>query len=517
MRPAAELSAAGQAAPQRLLGEVAVGFGRVLRALSVAASPAEVIEIRRVLDLVGAADPDVLRTALRAVTVKYEYEREPFEEAFALYFLGERPAGDDGGLPRVRGLLSGLPDDVVWAEDFEGAGRMIGADEHTVEIGDLMIDDPDARERHAESAHREENDFSVSGGAEELEVSTDSSSVSGGVTYTVEVDHADASQVGELTAAATRVEGTTLALADAAALLRALDQADGRQAYGVDGAAGLDDEAVAELEEALNRFVEALTERLAATAIAVDGDDEEGTAGRAHRDQADLDRACHRLIQRMRGAPRRISRLADSGRLDFRRTMRGAVATDGVPLALWRRTATPGPVKLLVLIDVSLSVRPVTGFILRLAQTLHDFGDRCEVIAFVDRPVLVTPALRTASPDGALAAVLAADGLDLSATSDYGRMWHELLDEHGDLITPRTSVLVVGDARHNAFDPRTDLFAEVARRAYRVAWLTPEPERYWSQTGCALDAYAQECSGVISARDGAEILERCDDLGAALR
>lgn len=504
-----------RAAERRLLDQVAVAFGRLLRTLSVAASPAEVVEIRRVLDVVGAADLEILRTALRAVTVKYSYEREPFEEAFDLFFLG-RGSVADTALPRVRGLLSDLPGDLSWDEDFEGAGRMIGADEHTVEIGELMIDDPEARERHAESAHREENDFSVSAGAEELQVDTDASSVSGGVTYTVEVDHADASAVGELTSAATRVEGTTLQLADAAALLRALDGADGRSAYGVDGAAGLDEQAVAELEEALNRFVAALTERLAAAAISTGPDADDGPV-RAHRDQADLDRACHRLIQRMRGAPRRRSRLAATGRLDFRRTMRGAVATDGVPLALWRRVPVSGPVKLLVVVDVSLSVRPVAGFILRLAQTLHAFGDRCEVIAFVDRPVLVTPALRTAAPDAALAAVLAADGLDLAATSDYGRMWHELLAEHGDLLTARTSVLVAGDARHNAFDPRPDLFAEVARRVFRVAWLTPEAERYWTQTGCALGDYAEHCAGTVTARDGAEILERCDELGAALR
>ena len=82
---------------------------------------------------------------------------------------------------------------------------------------------------------------------------------------------------------------------------------------------------------------------------------------------------------------------------------------------------------------MSLSVRPVTGFILRLAQTLHRFGDRCEVVAFVDRPVRVTTALRSAAADSALAAVLAADGLDLAATSDYGRMFGELLGGWGFL------------------------------------------------------------------------------------
>ena len=137
--------------------------------------------------------------------------------------------------------------------------------------------------------------------------------------------------------------------------------------------------------KALNAFIDALGQRAAAQPVDTDDDPRPVI----HADQADIDRACHRLLQRMRGAPRRVARRADHGGLDMRRTMRASVATDGVPLELWRRTCRRGPVRLLILADVSLSVRPVAGFILRLAQTLHRVGGRCEVVAFVDRPVLV--------------------------------------------------------------------------------------------------------------------------------
>ncbi|ROZ87686.1 VWA domain-containing protein [Gordonia sp. OPL2] len=495
-----------------VLDHLAVLFGRVLRAHGVAASPAEVIEVRRTLSLVGADDLPCLRAALRGVTVKYGYEAEGFECAFDLFFLGADDRGRDEALPRPRGVAGDLPEDVVWDDDFEGAARMIGADEHTDEIGDLMVDDPDARSRSGESAHREENDFSVSAGAEQLGVDTDASTVSGGVTYTIEVDEADSATVGELVGAATRVSGTPIGLADAAAILALLDTYDARRAYGTDGAEGLDDAQRAELERALSAFVDALSSRLEAHGMSTPDD----SPPRAVADQAEIDRACHRLVQRMRGAPRRVARDGDRGALDMRRTMRAAVSTDGVPISLWRRMHTPGPVRLLILVDVSLSVRPVAGFVLRLAQTLHRVGDRCEVIAFVDTPVRVTPALRTASADDALTAVLATDGLDLAATSDYGTTLRGLLDDFGDLVGRRTSVLVVGDARSNGFDPRVDLFAELSRRTHRVAWLTPEPSRYWSQTGCGLADYAEHCSGVVSARDGAELVTRADELGAAL-
>ncbi|MGX7695719.1 MadC family VWA domain-containing protein [Gordonia polyisoprenivorans] len=500
-----------------MLDRLAVLFGRVLRGSGVAVSPAEVIEIRRVLDIVGG-DTDRLRTALRSVSVKYGYETDGFDHAFDAFFDGRRLDGGDDALPRPRGAVADLPDDIEWDEDFAGAGRRIGADEHTDDIGDLLVDDPDARQRHGESAHREENDFTVSGGTESLGVDQDSASVSGGVTYTIEVDEADSSSVGELVGSAARVHGSPLGVAGAQAILDALADFDARRAYGTDGADGLDAAARAELERALEVFVDALAARLdLAARSGVDVDSADSPTGPLWSDQADIDRACHRLVQRMRGAPRKLVRRTDHGGLDMRRTMRAAVATDGVPVQLWRRTTHAGPVRLLLLVDVSLSVRPVAGFLLRLAQTLHRHGERCEVIAFVDRPVRVTDALRRSNDDSALAAVLADDDLDLAATSDYGSMLTELLGRHGDLLGSRTSVIVAGDARSNGFDPRPDLLAEVSRRVHRLAWITPEPRRYWNQTGCALTDYIEYCDAFISARDGAELVDHVDELAAALR
>ena len=152
---------------------------------------------------------------------------------------------------RARGVAADLPDDVVWDEEFEGAARQIGADEHTDEIGHLMADDPDAAHRDAESAHREENDFSVSAGAEQLGVDPDGGTTGGGVTYTVEVDTADSSTVGELTGSAARVSSRPLGLTGAHAILAALDAYDPRKAYGTDGNDDLGDARRTELERAL--------------------------------------------------------------------------------------------------------------------------------------------------------------------------------------------------------------------------------------------------------------------------
>lgn len=201
----------------------------------------------------------------------------------------------------------------------------------------------------------------------------------------------------------------------------------------------------------------------------------------------------------------------------MRRTVRSSLRTDGIPFHLVVKAPRPDRVRLLLITDVSLSVRPITAFTLRLAQAMHRRADRCEVLAFVDRPVDVTDTLLASSGDGALAAVLAHPGLDLEASSDYGRVLTELLDEHGNTLNSRTSVIIVGDGRCNGLPPQVDKLEEVRRKVHRLAWITPEPQRYWNQASCAMPEYSEICDEVVVARDAAQLMAKAAELGHALR
>jgi len=193
------------------------------------------------------------------------------------------------------------------------------------------------------------------------------------------------------------------------------------------------------------------------------------------------------------------------------------MGTDGVPFHLMVDKPVPERVRLLILADVSLSVRPITAFTLRLAQAMRHRTNRCTVLAFVDRPVDVTDLLARSTGDDALASVLAAPELDLTASSDYGRTLEELLTTHGSKVTARTSVLIVGDGRCNGLPPRVDKLEELARKVHRLAWVTPEQERYWTQASCAMGDYAKVCNGVVTARDARQLIEQAPELGNALR
>ena len=86
---------------------------------------------------------------------------------------------------------------------------------------------------------------------------------------------------------------------------------------------------------------------------------------------------------------------------------------------------------------------------------------------------------------------------DVSGYTDYGRVWLEFLTEISDDLDPRSTVIVLGDARTNGREPHAEVFAQVAERAGRLFWLNPEPKLYWNYGDSVMAAYERYCDGAF--------------------
>ena len=68
-----------------------------------------------------------------------------------------------------------------------------------------------------------------------------------------------------------------------------------------------------------------------------------------------------------------------------------------------------------------------------------------------------------------------ADVIWAEGHSDYGHALSDFVERWGKELTPRTTVLVLGDARNNYHSVQAWAIAELARRSRQVWWLNPEP------------------------------------------
>jgi uncharacterized protein with von Willebrand factor type A (vWA) domain len=187
------------------------------------------------------------------------------------------------------------------------------------------------------------------------------------------------------------------------------------------------------------------------------------------------------------------------GPIDVRQTMRASLETGGVPLNLRYRPRRPRRPELFVLCDVSTSVTSASVFFLSILHALHDSFKRLRTFVFIERVAEVTEVFeRERSFKAASEKISNTAGVaDISGYTDYGRVWLDFEEQVVADLGPRSTVIVLGDARTNGRDPRADLFAHVSQNAGRSFWLNPEPKLYWNYGDSVIGVYEDLCDGVF--------------------
>ncbi|WP_328545033.1 VWA domain-containing protein [Streptomyces europaeiscabiei] len=197
-----------------------------------------------------------------------------------------------------------------------------------------------------------------------------------------------------------------------------------------------------------------------------------------------------KLATRLAARRRRAAR----GRIDIRRTLRRSLSTGGVPLRPAYRRHRPARPEIVLLCDVSGSVAGFANFTMLLVQAMRDQFSKVRVYAFVNRVDEVTRLVTNGEADPAelgrrITTEAAVSGWH--GSSDYGAALGEFAERHLDAVGPRTSVIVLGDARTNGFDPNAAALRRVVARARRVHWLNPESPGQWGTGDSAAHVYAE--------------------------
>ena len=486
-------------------------FVRLLRLSGLRISVSETLDAVRVAAMPGVlADRDVLRDALAVSLVKDRRDLPAFERVFEAFFR-LRPV-----LPQTEEGHGHTHDDL----DDEGTAEQMTLSEEPsrtpqqghshgrpADIKDFF-DAEDLAEQY--NLHQEANKIDLAALTDEIVLSTDRTSVLGEaarVELTVS-RLSGATAAGDLVTSDRPALDVMLSVAQELALL---DWLAGE--VGTDD--DLDPDELARLRRRITGLLGNLPERLKAhleKLLALDREVEsQGLAPAKVHDpfdeeqRADLEEALRRLVRTMHGAPRARRRVSAAGRVDGGRTMRQSMRYDGIPFRPVTVSRPHDRPRLVVLVDVSLSVRATSRFTLHVVHGLSSLVSQVRSWAFVADCVETTDLFAERHPEDALGLVVAglpAGGvLDVDADSDYGRAFGDFVEEHGTALTRRTTLVVLGDGRGNGHDPNLAAFEEMTRRVRETVWLTPEPSYSWRLGRCDLPLYADFCDRVQVVRD----------------
>src|SRR5215217_6275060 len=197
------------------------------------------------------------------------------------------------------------------------------------------------------------------------------------------------------------------------------------------------------------------------------------------QDLSQVHRTVAQLKKRLASHGREHRGRRRSWQVDVRRTLRASLQTGGVPLDLKYRPRRPRRPELYVLCDVSTSVTSASVFFLSVLHALHDQFRKLRSFVFVERISEVTQVFERERSFEAVSRRIATDA------------------GVADVFDPRSTVIVLGDARTNGREPHAQVFGHVAERAGRTFWINPEPRLYWNYGDSVMSAYEPFCDGVF--------------------
>jgi uncharacterized protein len=496
-------------------------FVRLLRLRQVRISIPEALDAMACARQPGMlADRAHLKAALRVALVKDRRDEEVFDEVFDQFFalvkVGPTEVGHGHGHGHEDLSDTGELTDFTLSEEPSQTPQQGHSHGKPVDIRDYFDPDDLAQQYNL---HQEANKIDLAAMTDEIVLSKDNQGVQGeGQRVQIETDRlSGAGAPGQISQQQGTKVDADLSVAEQEALLGWLSDVE-EQVGDESDAASLRRRLTGVLEglpEALKKHLEALMaleQRIVET-----HDRQVAEVDRVgEHERMELEESLRRLARSLHGGLTHKRKVSPRGRIDSGRTMRRNMRFDGIPFApVTVRRAEDKP-RLVVLTDVSLSVRATARFTLHLVHGLQNLFGQVRTFAFVADLVEITDLFADHPVEHALGLVFGGDVLDVDANSDYGAAFGTFGEDYGSAVTRRTTVLVLGDGRGNGNDPNLPAFEEITRRARETIWLTPEPRYSWGLGACDLPLYAEHCSRVRVVRDLTGLESAAHDMAVEL-
>lgn len=216
-----------------------------------------------------------------------------------------------------------------------------------------------------------------------------------------------------------------------------------------------------------------------------------------------LHRAVYPLTRALAARLAQRRRRRNRGALDFRATVRHSLSYGGVPAEPKFRRPRPSKPEVMVIADISGSVASFARFTLQFVYAMASQFSKVRSWVFIDGIDEVTSFFTECDDitDAIHRVNTEANVVWIDGHSDYGHAFEMFHGRHLSEVTPKTTVIILGDARNNYHASQAWVIAELRQRARHVYWLDPEPKSYWDMGDSIVSDYGRYCDGVYECRN----------------
>jgi len=222
--------------------------------------------------------------------------------------------------------------------------------------------------------------------------------------------------------------------------------------------------------------------------------------------------AIDRLARKLKNIVSRRYLVYNRGNIDVKKTLRASAKYNGVPVEIKYRRRAKRKSRIVTLCDVSGSVWAAARFMLNLLYALQDYFEKVNSFVFIDHLSEVTSIFEKNEINEAISLVLEKSDVNYNASTDYGETLRNFKKDYMDLLTKKTTLIIVGDGRTNYMNPEDEILGQMRERCRRVIWLNPEQENIWGSGDSEIRSYMLHCHEVRQCRNINQLLTFIEEL-----
>ena len=192
-----------------------------------------------------------------------------------------------------------------------------------------------------------------------------------------------------------------------------------------------------------------------------------------------LQRAIEPLTRALAARLAQRRKRKNRGHLDFRSTVRHSLSYGGVPAEPKFKSPRPSKPEIMVVADISGSVASFARFTLQFVYAIAGQFSKVRSWVFIDGIDEVTRFFQESDEltEAIQRVNTEADVVWVDGHSDYGHAFEVFRERHLTEVTPKTSIILLGDARNNYHASQATVLKDLRQRARRVYWLEPGAAR----------------------------------------
>ena len=459
-----------------MLDDTLVDFVKVLRNAEIKVSPSETLDAMACLNVVGMEDRLFLKNSLALVLAKTPEEKESFEDCFERFFTIDKlsPTNDDDMLQDDADQGDqddDFPSDAQGSQPGKGGGQGSGgggeAQESVTEEG---LKAQSALGKLMTEGSRTDQTIAIVEAGRAVEVNQIVVFTQKGL-YTRKI--MDEMGLKGLNEEITELQGNggqgQKDLGNA--LTRARESLRERVRDYVEKQFFLHaDESGKQLREELLRKVK--------------------LSNLEKRNFKDVQEIVFRMAKKLISVHSKRRKTTKRGQLDIRKTLRHNMQYDGMFFDLkWKASKVDRP-KVMCICDVSGSVSNYSRFLLMFLYSLAEVLPKVRSFAFSSDLGEVTQLFQNSGLEEAMARTMRDYG---NGSTDYGQMFEDFRSHCMKDVNNKTTIIILGDARNNYGDSKSEILKEMYDKAKRVIWLNPETKSNWTVGDAEMKKYAPCC------------------------